>query len=612
MKTSLDGKVKAAFRAGMGVTLAVSAVAYLAVGRLVESSGWVSHTQEVLLTVERVLSRAHAAESEQRGYLLIGEASFLAEFMAESDIARSSVRSLGMLVRDNPGQELRAVRLDSLVNKWIGRLDNTVNLSGPAWRRATLEAGVSDQKSLFGSIDSIAREMEDEERGLLLMRTANARKTAFFAHMVIILGMLFSTITIIMAMRLNFRGIEDRRRASLDLLRAKDEAEAGSKAKSEFLANMSHELRTPLNSIIGFAQVLLKNKDANLSAKDLSYLDKVRANGRHLLELINSILDLSKIEAGKMTVERVQVDLADLAVEVASQFETLAADRKLELIVDAPDGMSAIPADRGKLKQVLINLIGNAIKFTETGSVVLRVAVHPGTGLPERIQVEDTGPGIPPDRQAAIFESFQQADNSITRRYGGTGLGLAISRGLADLMGFGFEVRSSPGKGSVFTLSLNTSIPLEPLRAGSSPAGLRRASNPVSMPGRERPGYVLVIDDDADSRTLTGQLLEEAGYRSVPATGGAEGIAIAKAVRPLAVVLDLLMPEMDGPATLASFVSEPILKGVPVIIVSIVAGDHRFKLPGPAFFLDKPLDKAGLADALEKSLAADPAGPPSA
>jgi PAS domain S-box-containing protein len=250
-----------------------------------------------------------------------------------------------------------------------------------------------------------------------------------------------------------FSDITERQRARSAMQLARQAAEDSNRAKSDFLARMSHELRTPLNSVIGFANILLKNKAGNLREQDENYLQRVLDNGKHLLVLINDILDLSKIESGKVQVEWEAVDLNVLLSQTVQQLETQAKPR-VALSVDVPPGLDPVTTDSARLRQIIINLVGNALKFTQDGSVTVAVDTEPGTQRPARIRVKDTGIGIPADRLNAIFDAFEQAERTTARQYGGTGLGLPISRALCELLGYTLTVSSEVGAGTEFAIDL--------------------------------------------------------------------------------------------------------------------------------------------------------------
>jgi PAS domain S-box-containing protein len=247
--------------------------------------------------------------------------------------------------------------------------------------------------------------------------------------------------------------VSDRRQYEAALLRARDAAEAASHAKSDFLSRMSHELRTPLNSVIGFARVLRRNGAGRLEVQDLQYLDRIQANGEHLLKLVNDVLDVAKIEAGRVAVETGAVRIDALIREVVEQLEGQPRAAGVALRAEVPTSAVMVQTDARLLRQVLINLVGNAIRFTHQGHVLVRLIVESGNH-PLRIDVVDTGIGIPADRQRAIFEPFEQVDSTTTRAYGGTGLGLSIARSLCEALGYTITLESTPGEGSTFSIRL--------------------------------------------------------------------------------------------------------------------------------------------------------------
>lgn len=378
------------------------------------------------------------------------------------------------------------------------------------------------------------------------------------------------------------KDITRRIRAEDALRDAKEEAEAANTAKSQFLANMSHELRTPLNSVIGFANILLKDRWKHLEPQEVSYLERILANGKHLLALINEVLDLSKIEAGRMELEEAEVALEALVAETLEGMEAQVRGRPVALVAEVPQGLRPVRTDAGKLKQVLINLAGNALKFTERGRVQVTVEADEG-GTPSRIHVQDTGIGIPGERLGAIFEAFQQSDGSTSRRYGGTGLGLTISRSMCRLLGFDLDVRSEVGKGSVFTIDLRPGVP-----RGQGDA---RQSTPLvedlGITGRT----VLVVDDQAEVREVLARHLESVGCRALTAADGVTGLELARQEHPDLIALDLIMPEVSGWEILRAVKEDPMLHETPVMVVSVMAGDGRGRFRGAMDLLEKPVGR---------------------
>jgi signal transduction histidine kinase/CheY-like chemotaxis protein len=356
--------------------------------------------------------------------------------------------------------------------------------------------------------------------------------------------------------------------------------EMASQHKSQFVASMSHELRTPLNAIIGLTEMMVSNVPRFGTEKAQEPLRRVHRAGTHLLGLINQVLDLSKIEAGKLELSPETVNLAPLIEEVIGTARQLAEQNKNCLILDAQENLGQLTVDPMRLRQILLNLLSNACKFTKQGEVKLRVKkVIDGRNWIE-IAVTDTGIGMTPEQQAKLFEEFTQADSSTARQYGGTGLGLAITRRLAHMMGGDVTVASEPGKGSVFTVRL--------------PGGAdSQARSSTASDGRRSPtaGCVLVIDDDATARELIADHLKAEGFSVVTASGGVAGLKLAKELRPTAITLDVMMPDLDGWSVLAALRQDPELADIPVIMVTIVDEHRRGIALGAAGYLTKPIDR---------------------
>ena len=388
----------------------------------------------------------------------------------------------------------------------------------------------------------------------------------------------------------NAAAFAENQRLLAELRESRDAAEQANLAKSAFLATMSHELRTPLNSVIGFANLLLRNRAGTFGPQDLQFLERIRDNGTHLLALINDILDLSKIEAGKVEVRPVPTDLADLLRATAAQLEGQVRASAVPLRLELPEGLAPATVDPARFRQVIINLVGNALKFTERGEVVLRVVAGPA-GRPLRVEVQDTGIGIPADRLEAIFDAFTQAETSTERRYGGTGLGLAISRQLLRLMGADLSVTSAPGAGSTFAIVF-------PAAAAVARAAV---AAPRPAPAPDAP-LVLVVDDEADARVLLTSWLQEDGYRTLDAADGPTALALAEAERPALILLDVRMPEMSGLEFLAHLRRRPGQEETPVLLVTVDPAQETGGLLGPLEVIPKPVDRDALLRAVQRAL----------
>jgi len=331
-----------------------------------------------------------------------------------------------------------------------------------------------------------------------------------------------------------------------ELVQSRTEAESADRAKSTFLANMSHELRTPMNAIIGYSEMLMEEAEDIEGDCFTPDLERINGAGRHLLALINDILDLSKIEAGKMALHLESFDLDGLIDDVASTVESLVKTKGNELVIERRGELGAVKADLTKLRQVLFNLLSNAAKFTEEGRITLcvsRSARADGDWIV--YSVSDSGIGIPADKLGHLFEEFSQVDTSTTRDYGGTGLGLAITKRFSEMMGGTVAVESQPGQGSTFTIRLPAEV-LEIAAPGAAASG--SAESDVPPVG----SCILVIDDDAASLDLIQRSLERDGHRVAVASSGDEGLRLARELKPVLITLDVLMPGKDGWAVLLS------------------------------------------------------------
>ena len=454
-RLTLAEKVTLAFAMGVVYLAVVGAVAYSSVFRFANATQRATRTHVVLRSLEETFSLVTEAETASRGFVITGDARYLDPYRdAEAD-AVERLKGLGTLIADDPRQGERLGELVPLVTRRFAMLDESVRLrASGGFDGAASAARTGRGRLVMDSIRAVVDTMSADETARLQDRSAQERRSLDRASRLIAVSFLAAVILGLVAAFYVSRDIDGRLRAEEEARRAKEVAEAASRAKSEFLAMMSHELRTPLNSVIGFSNVLLRNRAGNLHDRDLLYLRRIRVGGRHLLSLINEVLDLSKIEAGRMSLDRAPVSLDALVEDTVASFEGQLRDRPIALEAEIPAHLTPIMTDPAKLLQVLTNLIGNAIKFTERGSVVVRVVAEAASRRPERIEVVDTGVGIPLDRQEAIFEAFQQADGSTARQYGGTGLGLAVSKSLCDLMGYAIDVESEPGVGSIFRVTL--------------------------------------------------------------------------------------------------------------------------------------------------------------
>ena len=399
--------------------------------------------------------------------------------------------------------------------------------------------------------------------------------------------------------------LEDTNRGVLALYAELDERaqrlRQADELKSRFLSNMSHEFRTPLNSIIALSHLLLVRSDGELTAEQEKQVNYIRQSATYLLEMVNDLLDLAKVEAGKLTVRPQRFTVANLFSALRGMMRPLHTNADVSLIFDEPDDLPSLYTDEGKVSQIMHNLIANALKFTERGSVHVTASLAPD-GKNIRLAVADTGIGIAPENQERIFHEFGQLEHPIQQRVKGTGLGLPLSRKLAELLGGTLTVESQVGAGSTFLAHIPCIYP----PAGPTAAGPAGDEPPTAVESR---GRVLVIDDEEISRYLLRNYLSGSGYSLSEATSGATGLAEARRQQPDVIVLDLVMPHMSGFQVLKRLQSDPALHDIPVVILSskqlTEAEQDELALHAAAILSKENVTREIVLQQIEKALAKD-------
>ena len=400
--------------------------------------------------------------------------------------------------------------------------------------------------------------------------------------------------------------IEERKKAEERLRQLSQELETlnqqlkeASLHKSAFLANMSHELRTPLNAVIGYTSLTLNSLKDSLPAEHLTNLTKAERSARALLQLINDVLDFSKIEAGQMETFLEEIDLLEILEDIAITAEGLMLDRPVELKTDIPDELPLIESDYTKVKQVLNNLVGNAIKFTTEGHVAIRARLLDDEAA-IRVEVEDTGAGIAQERLGNVFESFKQAEKSTSKKFGGTGLGLAISKSFCDMLGMSIGVESEVDKGTLFwlhipikSLSQNSDVKQKHVFASESEDTSHRSDSETENQ------TVLVIDDDDLNLSLTSTIFQNAGYIVYKTLSGREGIDMAQNISPDVILVDLAMPDMNGYEVTQHLKEHPVTSSIPVIACTALAtreSQEKALEVGCESVLRRPIDPKDLLE----------------
>jgi signal transduction histidine kinase/DNA-binding response OmpR family regulator len=534
-------------------------------------------SDESLQALSSLYGSLQEAETSQRGFLLTNREMYLDPYWTSKANVPKYLAAVHRLSTDTIPQQVRIAHLDSLINQKVREMDHTIELQRTGQETQSREVVMTDRgQDIMQQLRSV---MRDITRAELVQHRETSNQVEHLAaiagaasSLAVLSGLLLLTVAV-------WR-IQKEKAAVIE----------ANEAKSRFLANMSHELRTPLNAIIGYSEMLAEEAEDVGRTSFLPDLDRIRTAGHHLLDLINSVLDLSKIEAGKMDLYLETFSIRKLVSEAEDIVRPLAEKNGNKLIVDCPAEVGSMYGDQTKVRQSVFNLLSNAAKFTEKGEI--KLIVRRTSGLEERVSfaVRDTGIGMSAQQVNRIFEPFTQADASTTRRFGGTGLGLAITRKFCELMGGTIQLESSPGAGSIFTIDLPASIgtPTEQLRPEI-----------VAQPGGSET-IVLAIDDDASVHDLLRRSLIRHGFRVESAYSGDEGLRLARKLHPDAITLDVLMQGIDGWGVLRALKADHEVAHVPVIMLTVMDNRNHGFLLGATEYLSKPVDRHRLVEVLTR------------
>jgi signal transduction histidine kinase/DNA-binding response OmpR family regulator len=494
---SLEAKLGAGLFVISGLLVVTALIVYASTMQVDQSARSIAHTLEILQELDYVVGQVRAAESAQRGYVLTGDTAFLAPYETALPQIESSLRQLEHLLRDRPSQKDRLVALTRVIRKRSDVMEHVLDIArtyglSPAQQEIAKREGLIVMDAVIQEAASISAEEARalEERNAMFATSMARLNRSFWVEI------LLFVLILAMGYVLIFRDLSRRRETVHMLQRARLHAEESAKLKSEFLANMSHEIRTPMNGILGMVG-LLSLTPLNREQEDC--VRTLRESCESLLAILNDILDFSKIEAGHLELEAAPIDVRLCVEEVLDLMAPLAGDKPIDLAARIDDSLPVVIGDQVRLRQVLTNLVSNAIKFTREGEIVVGARCQPGAKagmVTVELEVVDSGIGIEPEAFDRIFQVFSQVDSSTTRRFGGTGLGLAISKRLVEMMGGSISLESTPPKGSVFRFTI--AVPVA--RDEHSKPSLKA---PAELVGKR----VLAADDNAVQRDILTQLL---------------------------------------------------------------------------------------------------------
>jgi signal transduction histidine kinase/CheY-like chemotaxis protein len=532
-------------------------------------------SDQSLQSIAALRSAISDAEGSQRGYLLTGRDEYLGPYLKAKTTLPVLLANVHTYALDTIPQRVRIDRLDHLVHQKLSEMTHTIDLRKAGQPGQSMAVVLTDRgKNLMDETRSVIQSIEYAE--LEDHRETSAR----VEHLAAIAGAA-SSLAVLSGLLLLTVAVWRIQREKSAVLEANE-------AKSRFLANMSHELRTPLNAIIGYSEMLGEEAEDSGQLSFLPDLNRIRTAGRHLLDLINSVLDISKIEAGKMDLYLETFSIRRLVSDVQDVVKPLFDKNENQFVIHCPDDIGNMHSDQTKLRQCLYNLLSNAAKFTSKGEIRLTVRRPSENGDYLHFSIQDSGIGMSAEQIQHVFEPFTQADSATTRRFGGTGLGLAITRRFSEMLGGSVQAQSTPGVGSTFTLLVPASI------------GPRTESlaTPALTPVSGSETLVLAIDDDPSVHDLLRRSLIRYGFRVESAYSGDDGIRMARRLRPDAITLDVLMQGIDGWSVLRSIKADHEISHIPVIMLTVMDNRNHGFLLGATDYLSKPIDRGKLIGVL--------------
>jgi signal transduction histidine kinase/DNA-binding response OmpR family regulator len=578
------------------------------ISRMVNNARWVEHSEQVLDGIDRLDGQITRRIAAKRLFQVSREPAFFYRYAGLSAGIHESIANLETMTADNPRQQENLRDLSGLVRQADSALPPNSDVGTSLTLLPKLPA--IDDETLPAAYGARLDTMRSEEHRLLDERRQSEQASIELTYS--LLGLLGLTLAALLggtwlignrALQARYQALQESARLYAELEKSntalelkRSEADHANKLKSQFLASMSHELRTPLNAVSGFSELLADELAGPLNEKQKRFVGHIREASKHLLQLINDILDLSKIEAGETRLEATTLTPVDVIHEVVSGVGTLVRDKAIHLNTECGADL-LVRADRRRFKQILYNLLSNALKFTPARGAITISAARDGKFV--SFEVADTGPGIAKEDQKIIFDEFRQVAPSTSGVKEGTGLGLAITKKLVEKHGGRIEVESEPGQGSRFRFWLPSAASETVTKLAAAAAN---AASPAAAAAPALSPLVLVVDDDPNSRELIRSVLETAGYRAITADSGAAALRAACEQRPDLITLDLLMPEGNGFGTLYELKTAYRDSLPPVIIVSVVDDRATGFALGAADYLVKPVTRDDLLTAVRRHL----------